>query len=85
MAATLHNRTVGPFTVSVGLRADGGRSVEFASDIRDGGCVVAALITPGPIVVVFHRPTLDALAAQADADEEARLAADAGRRLPVSI
>jgi hypothetical protein len=69
MAATLHNRSVGPFIVSVGLRADGGRSVEFKSDVREGGPVVGAFITPGPIVIVFHRPTLNALAAQMDAEE----------------
>jgi hypothetical protein len=68
MSATLHNLNVGPFIVSTGLRADGGRSVEVKSDLRDGGPVVVALITPGPIVVVFHRPTLDALAAQLDAE-----------------
>ncbi len=69
MSATLHNLNVGPFIVSAGLRKDGGRSVEVKSDWSDGGPIIAALITPGPIVVVFHRPTLDALAAQLDADE----------------
>jgi hypothetical protein len=69
VSATLHNLNVGPFIVSAGLRADGGRSVEVSSDFREGGPVVAALITPGPIVVIFHRPTLDALAAQYDAEE----------------
>ena len=66
MSATLHNLNIGPFIISAGLRKDGGRSVEIKSDIREGGAVVATLITPGPIVVVFHRPTLDALAAQLD-------------------
>jgi hypothetical protein len=70
VSATLHNLNVGPFIVSAGLRKDGGRSVEVSSDWRDGGPVLVALVTPGPIVVVFHRPTLDVLAAQLD--EEAR-------------
>jgi len=67
MASPLKNRSIGPFIVSAGLRKDGGRSVEIKSDFREGGSVVAALITPGPIVVIFHRPTLDALADQIEA------------------
>jgi hypothetical protein len=68
MAARLHNKRIGRFVLSAGLRADGGRSVEVKSDYRDGGPVVLALITPGPIVMVFHVPTLDALLAQYESE-----------------
>lgn len=71
MAATLHNRNIGPFIISAALRKDGGRTFEASSDIRDGGPVILALITPGPCLVLFHQPTLDALADQLDTCYEA--------------
>ena len=65
-ASPLHNRRIGPFILSVGLRKDGGRDVRVLSDYRDGGPVIFTLITPGPIVMLFHRATIDALNEQID-------------------
>jgi hypothetical protein len=71
MAPRIKNRHIGRFILSVGLRRDGERSFSVASDARDGGPVMLAVITPWVILVVFDEPTLDALAAQMEAEEAA--------------
>lgn len=69
MTARIHNRHIGRFILSVGLRRDGERSFSAASDVRDGGPVVVALITPWVIFVVFDQSVLQALADQWEAEE----------------
>jgi hypothetical protein len=71
MAPRIHNRHVGRLIFSVGLRRDGERSFSVASDVRDGGPVVLAVITPWVILVVFDQSTLNALADQMEAEEAA--------------
>jgi hypothetical protein len=71
MAPRIRNRHIGRFTLSVGLRRDGGFTFDVGSDFRDGGPVVVHVTTPWVIFVIFDQPTLKALADQWEAEEAA--------------